>query len=211
MSDISSELQKQLSARAEAYYPNVLPYHNWDHALDMMSTVASLADMSFHPEIRDKRNLLIVTAAWHDAEYATEDLGDFVSKEERSAYLAVKSLPELSDEDAEMLFSGIIDTTVIRRPKSSLFGELTHAADVGYLAAPLAHFMGRLTLMREEWGSPSWEATVERTVLFAQEVIEDSKEFMPKVLSDSDTHAWVSQIESNLQDLTIKLDANELT
>src|SRR5690554_3657830 len=134
MSDISTELQKELSARAQVHYPDVLPYHNWDHALDMMNIVADLADRSINPEIRDKRNLLIVTAAWHDADYAVEDLGQFISKEERSAHLAVKSLPELSPEDARLLYGGIIDTTVSKIPKNNLFGEVTHAADVGYFA-----------------------------------------------------------------------------
>lgn len=82
MSDISSELERRLSARAEVHYPNVLSYHNWDHALDMMKIVANLADRSINPEISGKRNLLVVTAAWHDADYAIEDLGQFASKEE---------------------------------------------------------------------------------------------------------------------------------
>lgn len=211
MSDISSELREQFSVRAKVHYPNVLPYHNWDHALDMMDIVARLADRSINPEISGKRNLLVVTAAWHDADYAAENLGEFSSKEERSAYLAVKSLPELSAEDAEMLFGGIIDTTVSKTPKSNLFGEVTHAADIGYFAASPARFMSRLALMREEWGSPSWESTVERTISFGRTAIEEAKEFMPKVLSESDAYAWVSQIESNLQNLRAALDANELS
>lgn len=210
MSDISPELQKELSARAEAHYPNVLPYHNWDHALDMMNIVADIADRSINPEIKDKRNLLIITAAWHDADYAVQDLGEFISKEERSAYLAVKSLPELTAEDADLLFGGIIDTTVSKVPKSNLFGEVTHAADVGYFAASPDRFMNRLNLMREEWGSPSWELTVERTILFGQTVIEETKEFMLKVLSKPDADAWISRIEGNLQRLRIELDLNKL-
>ena len=210
MSDISTELQKKLSARAKVHYPNVLPYHNWDHALDMMDIVADLAKRSINPEIRDKQNLLIVTAAWHDADYAIEDLGEFVSKEERSAYLAVRSLPELSTEDSNLLFGGILDTTVGKVPKSNLFGEVTHAADVGYFAASPAHFMERLTRMREEWGSPSWEITVERTISFGQTVAEEARLFMPKVLSESDTDAWISQIENNLKNLKAELDLNKL-
>ncbi|MFY9228521.1 MAG: hypothetical protein WAO28_04335 [Candidatus Microsaccharimonas sp.] len=210
MSDISPELQRELSARAEVHYPDVLPYHNWDHALDMMSIVANLADRSINPEIIGKRNLLIVTAAWHDADYAVEDLGQFTSKEERSADLAVKSLPELSDEDRELLRSGIIDTTVTKKPKDSLFGEVTHAADLGYFAGSSARFMGRLTLMRQEWGSPSWETTVARTVSFGETVVEEAKELIPKVLSETDAQVWVSRIERNLQNLQTELDAGKL-
>ena len=203
MSDISPELQQVLSARAEAHYPNVLPYHNWDHAVDMMDIVARLAERSINPEISGKRNLLIVTAAWHDADYAVEDLGLFGSKEERSAALAVKSLPELSEEDKALLYGGIIDTTVSKVPRGSLFGEVTHAADVGYFAASPARFMQRLALMREEWGSPCWETTIERTLSFGQSVLSDAKELMPKVLSEQDSNAWISQIEDNLARLRV--------
>lgn len=198
MSDISFELASELSARAEVHYPDVLAYHNWDHALDMMETVANIAERSVHPEIKEKRNLLVVTAAWHDADYALEELGEYVSKEERSAYLAIQSMPELSAEDAALLFEGIIDTTVSKNPKSHLFGEVTHAADVGYFAARREHFMGRLALMREEWGSPEWNVTVERTIAFGRTVIEEAKVWTPKVLSATDADAWIARIEDNL-------------
>lgn len=210
MSHISPELRTELSERAREYYPNVLPYHNWDHALDMMDIVADLADRSINPEIKNKRNLLVVTAAWHDAQYAIEDLGEFSSKEERSAYLAVKKLPELSAEDAELLFDGIIDTTVSKTPKTNLFGEVTHAADVGYFAATPERFMARLALMRQEWGSPTWDVTIERTVAFGRKIIEDTKEFMPKVLSKEDSDAWISQIVMNLENLQAALNSNTL-
>ncbi len=210
MSDISPELRTKLSQRAKDHYPNVLPYHNWDHALDMMDIVADLADRSINPEIKDKRNLLILTAAWHDADYAIEDLGNYASKEERSAYLALEKLPELSAENADLVFNGILDTTVSKTPKSSLFGEVTHAADVGYFAAERSRFMGRLALIREEWGSPSWDVTVERTLSFGRLVIEETKEFMPDVLSEADSNAWFTQIEDNLRNLRDDLESGKL-
>lgn len=209
--DISFELQQELSERAKKHYSNSLPYHNWDHALDMMDIVADIADRSIHPEIRGKRNLLIVTAAWHDADYAIEDLGDFESKEARSAELAVKSLPELNQEDRNLLYGGIIDTTVAKHPKGSLFGEVTHAADVGYFAASPARFMGRLILMREEWGAPSWEETVRRTVAFGATVIGEAEHVMPKVLNTADSEAWIVQISTNLENLQTDLEDGKLT
>jgi len=211
MSDISPELQANLSGRAKAYYPNVLPYHNWDHALEVMGTVANLASRSINTVIKNKRNLLIVTAAWHDADYAVEDLGGFQSKEERSAELAIQSLPELSAEDKGLLYGGIIDTTVSKTPKGSLFGEVVHAADIGYFAASPARFIGRLTLMRQEWGNPSWKTTVQRTVSFGQTVIEDAQQVMPKVLPETDAEKWIARIRDNLARLQTELDSGNLS
>jgi hypothetical protein len=210
MSDISPELRNELSARAEPHYPDVLAYHNWEHAVDMMSIIGKLASKSINPAIRDKQNVLVVTAAWHDADYAIEELGAFKTKEERSAVLAVESLPELSDEDKEIVYSAIIDTTVGIKPKGSIFGELAHTADVGYFAASPTHFMGRLSLMREEWGSPSWEETVSRTVRFGHMVMEESKEVLPNILSESDSDAWVGRIERNLLGLQMQLESGRL-
>jgi hypothetical protein len=210
MSDISPELRDQLCARAEGHYPNVLPYHNWGHALDMMHTVAELADKSTNPEIAGKRNLLIVTAAWHDADYAVEDLGQFKSREERSAALAVELLPELSDQDKNLLYGGIIDTTVTKTPKENLFGEVTHAVDVGHFAGSFTHFMERLSLMREEWGSPSWGETIKRTITFGTIVVKESGELMPKILAKPDANRWVSQIKNNLQQLQAEQDVGNL-
>jgi hypothetical protein len=201
MSDISLELEQQLSARAEAYYPNVLPYHNWDHARDVMEMVAALADMSIAPEIMTKRSLLVIAAAWHDADYAAELVDQTQTKEERSAALAAKLLPELSGEDRDLLVSGIIDTTVAKKPKANLFGEVLHAADVGYFAAPHTRFMARLVLMRQEWGSPSWEETVSRTVLFGRSVIKEAEELMPRILSRQDADTWIERIKDNLAHL----------
>ena len=206
MSDISPELRDELSARAQVHYPNVLPYHNWDHAVDMMNSVADLAERSINPEINTKRNLLVVTAAWHDADYAIEDLEGFHSKEERSAELAIKMLPELSAEQKALVYGGIIDTTVEKSPKGSLFGEVTHAADVGYFAAPTAQFMARLAIMREEWNSPSWQTTIERTVAFGSMVRKEAEMLMPKILSEHDSAAWISQITRNLEYLQNEFD-----
>lgn len=64
--------------------------------------------------------------------------------------------------------------------------------------------------MREEWGSPSWETTVARTVSFGEVIVEDAKELMPKVLSKADADAWVLGIERNLRDLQVALDADKL-
>lgn len=210
MTDISSELRRELTERAEAHYSDALPYHNWQHALDVMNSAADITSRSIASEIANKRNVLMVAAAWHDADYHLDGLGKLQTKEQRSAELVAVLLPELSAEDRELVVSGIIDTTVAKKPKDSLFGEVLHAADLGHFASTPAHFMQRLTLMREEWGFPSWEVTTDRTVSFGDTIIEEARELMPKVLSPEDAAAWVARIETNLAYLQDEFEEGRL-
>lgn len=198
MSDISGGLRLALVARAKAHYPDALPYHNWEHARDVMTHAESLAGQSDNPEIKGKRNLLVVAAAWHDADYAIEGLGQFDSKEERSADLVARKLVELTEEDRQLVAGGIIDTTVDKWPKDNLFGAALHFADVGYFSALPEYFMRRLVLMHEEWGSPARSVTVERTVKFGQVIIKEAEQTMPHILPSFASNAWISSVESNL-------------
>lgn len=204
MNDISVNAQEELAARAKRHYTGGLPYHNWQHAQDMMKIIADIADRSIDLEVKNRRNLLVVAAAWHDADYAIEDLGEYDTKEQRSADLAVKSLPELTAEQADLVYSGIIDTTVSKTPKSNLFGEVCHLADVGYFAASYEDFIGRLELIRQEWGSPSWHETAKRTLAFGQTVLAEARAVTPRLLAESDAKAWVEQIQANLDSLQAK-------
>ena len=201
----------QLSNRARQFYPNVLPYHNWDHALDVMANVDTIARLAVDPEVRDSRLLLGVAAAWHDADYVSDDFSQYATREERSAALAAELLPELSPEESELLRSGILDTIVTRWPKDSLFGEVLHAADTGYFSAKHKHFMGRLALMREEWGSPSWEETVERTLAFGQVVMQDYDHLMPQIMPSAVANEWLARVNTNLQLLEAHLHDGTLT
>lgn len=211
MSQLTPKIERELANRAKSHYSYELPYHNWVHARDVMSAVADLADRSTNPEISAYRHLLVIAAAWHDADYHVKEMGAFNTKEERSAELAGRLLPELTESDRALLLSGIIDTTVAKVPKDNLFGEVLHVADVGYLAAPTTHFMGRLALMRREWGSPDWGVTTERTLAFGQTVITDAQELMPKVLSRTDAAMWIAQIRINLVHLSDEFSSGRLS
>ncbi len=199
MSYITPELQNRLTERAKPHYSDILPYHNWDHAVDVMQSAGSIALRSTSLELKEKAPLLIVAAAWHDADYHLPN--DGFTKEERSARLVLDSLPELTLEDRELIASGIIDTTVAKTTKDTAFGEALHTADLGYFAADYQHFMQRLSLMREEWGSPSWEETITRTVSFGGHVIQEVGKFLPTILSADDANNWLTTIRHNLAQL----------
>ena len=202
---------RKLSERARSHYIDSLPYHDWRHAEDVMRIVANIADMSIDPDIRANKQLLVIAAAWHDADYHIEDLGAYGTKERRSADLIARMLPELSHAEHELIASAIIDTTVELHPKASMFGEVLHAADVGYFADDTERFMERLRLMREEWGSPDWTTTVERTIGFGKSVIAEAERLMPKILAKEHADAWIARIEHNLNYLESELRNGRLS
>lgn len=211
MSEVSIELRDKLCMRAKQYYSDTMLYHNWHHAQDVVDNVRMLVNYSNSPEIIGEGNLLCIAAAWHDADYHVKDLADFATKEERSAALANTKLPELSEEQRALVVGCILDTTVSIKPKSSVFGEVLHIADVGYFAAPIEHFMDRLVYMWQEWGRPDWANAVERTTAFGKEVIDESLALMPQVMPKEKAGAWVEGIRRNLNHLqTIKSAPIEL-
>ena len=201
MTLISGELQYELTERARVHYPNVLPYHNWDHAKDVMASAKTIASRSVHPEIRKNGPLLVIAAAWHDADYFKADTPAFETKEKRSADLAFNSLPELNRKERLLIASAIDDTTVAKTEKDSVFGEALHLADLGYFAADHPTFINRLSRMRLEWGNPSWDETVERTKAFGGHVILEAQKVLREIYIEKDADAWIAAINKNLASL----------
>lgn len=204
MTSISAELLTTLTERARPHYSDTLPYHNWEHAREVMSAAAKIALSTTHPDIARNAHLLVIAAAWHDADFHLEDTSEFASKEERSAALAIENLPELSSEDRGMIASGIIDTTVAKTQKESVFGEALHLADLSYFAADHEHFMNRLLAMHLEWGNVRWDETVKRTLVFGRHVIDEAQKSAFEILPKARAEAWVENIQTNLTSLESK-------
>lgn len=205
MSRITPELQQVLCERARQHYTDDLPYHNWAHAQEVMTIAGRIATLSTVPVIVENRPLLVITGAWHDADFHVEDLGQFATKEEVSADLAARSLPELLPHERDLLVSGIIDTTVSKHPKDGLFGEAIHEADIGYFYTPdFDHFINRVSLLREEWGSPSWETTVQRTVAFGEGIYRNAQVSLFQLLPESEAQQWIANLTRNLEKIQEK-------
>ncbi|MES2631010.1 MAG: hypothetical protein V4611_03565 [Patescibacteria group bacterium] len=211
MRHISPDLQDALSDRAREHYSTVLPYHNWEQARDTMSVAARFAVHSDHPEITDNGPLLIISAAWQGADYYMPDNYKFASKEERAAAAALQSLPELWDEDRELLASGIIDTDVAKTAKDTLFGNALYIATQGYFAGSNKHFVKRIRRIREELKEVPWELTVERTKTLGAQVLAESEKPIFEILPNDEAEQWLESIQENLDYLQHKFDSNKLT
>lgn len=202
------ELVQELSERARPHYIDTLPYHNWEHARDVMTVAVDIARRSPVSEVSNRGQLLQIAAAWHDADYHVEDPTDHRTKEERSADLVRLHLTQLTASARSDIASAIIDTTVSKTHKDSLLSEALHAADIGYFFATQRHFYRRLSLMRDEWGSPDWQTTAARTIAFGEQLTEEMHDSLPRLLTPSDAESWLSQLSLNLDDLAKRAETD---
>lgn len=203
MSELPREQVEEYVGRARQYYQlpgqGALPYHNWGHAVDVCQHADEIAALSQRKRgSQVNRSLLLVAAAWHDAGYHVP-LEGFPTKEYRSAALARLAMPELSEQEQGIIAASIIDTTVNKYPKSSNQGIALHFADIGYMAAPgYDVFLDSLGKMREEWGAPSWDEAVVRTMAFGEQLLLEAQSDLARILTAEDLEAWVARLETNI-------------
>ena len=213
MAELSEVRTNDFIKRAEPHYQKAddvgsLAYHNWSHALEVCRNaeyVVKTARKKLGSQVN--RSLLLVAAAWHDAAYHLPlDTNEFVTREKRSATLAYDSLCPMPRVDRANVVSAILDTEVNVSPKSSDLGVALHFADVGYMAeGDYDRFCHNLSQMRLEWGqndpsgvAPSWEATTERTVSFAKNLIDEAMLELPRIFVDEDVEAWIGRVNANV-------------
>ena len=203
MSELPRQTVFQLVDRAEQHYSNEMPYHNWSHALDVIGHADEIADMAESAGNALDRDALLLGAAWHDADYHLPlEVGR--SREERSALLARLCIRQYDTYLADRVASAIIDTTVDKRPKSSMLGVALHYADVGYLASSAyGRFFRRLDYMRIEKGvsDDEWRVFADKTRRFGRLVIDRAQEELSQIIGQDGVQVWVGRITDNLDKL----------
>lgn len=190
--------QDQLIARAEAHYTDDLEYHNWAHALDVMRNSDVLHERAIKFGAQVDRSLLLVAAAWHDADYHLPAGDDSRTKEQRSADLVCEKLIELSEAERAKVASAIIDTTVDKASKDSPMGVLLHFADIGYFAYPKHDdFLDRMNKWQRESGFADDEAA-ELTRKFGAHIILEAERYLPGVIGGDEADSWTDRVRRNI-------------
>jgi len=142
---LAPEEKIALVQRYSALYMPRLPYHNYDHAVDVAQATERLADLENLGTLQ--RFLLQTGAYFHDIIYEI----NAKDNEERSALLAEDFLPIVGYdyEDIFQVSSLVMATKISTKPKSKL-EKLMCDADVDNLGRP--DFFDKCELLRQERG-----------------------------------------------------------
>ncbi len=204
MKHISPVQTHEFCMRAEAHYSGEMPYHNWEHARDVMANAVTLGRMAQSNGLLVDIDRLQVAAAWHDAGYHQDHaLLGYSTKEAYSANLADENLPELAPDDIDIIHGSIMDTIVGgHRRRTQTEGILLHFADVGYLADPnQAHFTRRFEAMLNEWAGVHWNEANMRTRAFSEAVAEEAKHELTGPLTETQVDEWIATMRANVASL----------
>lgn len=143
--------------QAKPFYNTELPYHNWNHAVEVMRATEKWAVESRRFE-NDKeiRDFLLVAAAWHDAGHDHDIPARFKSKEAYSVHLMGQTIGDsLSDFEFEELEEAILGTRFGIERESDI-ALLLHYADINNIGGEYDDFKSHNALLWEERGRPEW-------------------------------------------------------
>ena len=142
----------QLEAQAGALYSAALPYHNFDHIQDTLTSAAMIIERCQEEHIRIDVEVVYFALLFHDAGYQDDHLAQgFATKERYSAALAAPILRQhgVSAAQIEKTVAAILAT---ERDALSVSAEqkAVRAADLSGLAAHYPLFLqSSLRLKRE--------------------------------------------------------------
>lgn len=139
-------------AAAELYSPE-LPYHNFDHAQNVVSEASKIADDCDQEGVPINREALELAAIFHDAGYHRDYKQEgFKSKEELSAALAKNTLQDLG-ADPELIKQ--VQATILATRWDSDFTtneqKAIRAADLAGIAKDFESFVENNRRIRKEF------------------------------------------------------------
>lgn len=195
---VTPEHAAELCQRAEQYYNPNQPYHNWNHALEVMSESDRLCQRLGERGRQVNRSLMLVSAAWHDAGHDHDEANNFASKEHYSVYLAQHDLAgDISADEMATLENGILGTRfgVERQTDEAL---ILHYADVANMAYLYPEFLDHSAKLWREYGG-DWDTFVKGSKRVIEQTIRESlTELSPRIATHSDPYYFAEQARINL-------------
>jgi hypothetical protein len=185
---MSKEVDLEQAVMAARQHYAVLPYHGWQHALDVMADVDALLNRVESKELKAARKALIIAAAWHDVDYWRdhEALG-FPSKEALSAAHAQQYLQTVRADDETI---DTVGRTILATEHGALRStdeeRLLHAADIrniGWLSSNSCE--ATIHLWEEEeillGARRPWEQWQQRSAGFIDFTINEARQELPQL------------------------------
>lgn len=159
---MNPEKVNQLCAQAERHYDPELPYHNWNHAQEVMANVVDIhrhflgGTRQFGPATRIDIGPILIAAAHHDDGHEDLEVAQFASKEHYAAHLAEQDLTGHIDPTDIAAVQGMILATRFQAPRTTREEVVLHYADVWNMAAAYPVFYDHSINLWREYGRPEW-------------------------------------------------------
>jgi len=148
---LTDEFSHELFAEAKAQYAD-LPYHNFEHAKDVLDESMVLADYCEANQVEVNRRVLVAAALFHDAGYYEDSSDNYETKEEYSAFLAMNICQKLgmTEDETEAVGLAIMGTEPAQ-DCPTIESKIIRRADLANFAGPWRKFIKRsLDFTREE-------------------------------------------------------------
>jgi predicted metal-dependent HD superfamily phosphohydrolase len=166
----------QLEAKARALYSEELPYHNFSHILDTLSSADLILERCARENIRIDARVVYFALLFHDAGYHEDHAAKgFANKELYSVDLAQRCLRE---HGISASLVGKVSKAILATERNAKFVSAEHkavrAADLSGLAAAYERFLESSLKLKQEheylhdepisW--PSWQSVSREVIGF---------------------------------------------
>ena len=153
MTDTIADLRSEaLDARAQALYSDVLPYHNFEHIEQTLSSADRIVARCLQENIRINLQVVYYALLFHDAGYHEDHRAKgHATREAYSAHLARAVLDEFDvpDRDIDKTLAAILATE-----KDASFvtveQKVVRAADLSGMAGPYDQFLVKSLKLKRE-------------------------------------------------------------
>lgn len=146
-------IESKMLRAAEGLYSPTLPYHNFEHAKNIVAEIMAIADRCKSEGVELNRHVAYLAALFHDAGYHLDHLKKgYETKEEFSAALAKQELTKagMSEE-----ISTQVSDTILATHRDAAFAineqKALRAADLAGLAKNYEVFVRNTVLLKREY------------------------------------------------------------
>ena len=200
----------EYATAAERHYRPDYPYHNWNHALSVVSGIEAISTKLERRGLTIAKGALAVAAAWHDAGYHEDHRAKgFATKEAYSAALLDDYLTDkpVGEWERDMMLSAISATFAHHPEMRTPYDLILHRADIANIGGPTSEFLENSHLLWSEsrliTGKPiAWIEHVHHAAQFIRSTaLEHDHESLHHYLDTNDTTVDVYDLPFSIQAL----------
>lgn len=181
---ISPQVADTYSGWAQEFYNPKQPYHNWEHAEEVMGESQLYLNQGGRWTRHVNRPLLQIAAAWHDAGHDYEERLTHESSEHYSVWLMRQRLKgTLSERQLKEAEEAILGTRY-KVARETMSAVALHYGDVGNMAHPYESFYNHSVKLWTEYGQPEWDGWKQQSLDVIETTALEGIDELPRIGAD---------------------------